>query len=64
MEHHTPNGERQAILVNLPIKQHAQLKELAGKEHRSMAAQAGMAIEQHLERELAEAEHEAAGAKS
>lgn len=51
----TPNGKKQVVMVPLPIEQHAKLKELARVQHRSMASQAGLAIQEHLERELAEA---------
>jgi hypothetical protein len=57
---HTPNGKKQVVMVPLPVEQHAELKALARSQHRSMAAQAAMAIEQHLVRER---EAEATGAK-
>jgi predicted DNA-binding protein len=54
----TDNGERQAVLVRLPHSTHRRLQELAKREHRTMTAEANVAIEAHL------AKVEAEGAKS
>ncbi len=43
--------DTQAILVPLPLPLHVELKRRAKEERRSMAAQAVIAIEEHLKQE-------------
>lgn len=45
------NGKRHAVLIRIPAELHIGLKELAKRERRTMAAQARIAIEEHLGRE-------------